>query len=109
MSFSSHIPVVMVVGLQGCRSLFAAAEHSIFREVISSNLRYPDFARSFHLEGVVNVDISTDILGNVSVTESTGTHPDLLDYVTDSLNRLIIRHEEVREKQYRLMLKFIMY
>lgn len=109
MSFSSHIPVVMVVGLQGCRSLFAAAEHSIFREAIISSIRYPDFARSFHLEGVVNVDITTDFLGNVYVTDSTGTHPDLLDYVRESLNRLIIRHEEVSGKQYRLMLKFIMY
>jgi hypothetical protein len=109
MLFSSHIPVVMVVGLQGCRSLFAAAEHSIFREAITSSIRYPDFARSFHLEGVVNVDITTDFFGNVSVTDSTGTHPDLLDYVTDNLARLIIVHEDAREKQYRLMLKFIMY
>ncbi len=99
----------MVVGLQGCRSLFAAGEHSIFREAITNSIRYPDFARSFYLEGVVNVDITTDFQGNVSVTDSTGTHPDLLDYVRRSLSQLIIRHEETREMQYRLMLKFIMY
>lgn len=106
---NNNNPVVMVVGLQGSRSLFAAAEHSLLREEIGRSILYPEFARVFHLEGIVNVDISTDSEGQVSVYNSTGTHPGLLDYVTGKLNSLIVRAEESRQKQFRLMLKFIMY
>jgi len=105
----SLIPVVMVVGLQGSRSMFAAAEHSLLREEIGRNILYPEFARAFHLEGVVNVDISTDTTGKVSVNDSTGTHPGLLEYVTDKLIMMIVRDDESREKRFRLILKFIMY
>jgi hypothetical protein len=102
-------PVVMVVGLQGCRSMFAATEHSHLREEISRNIPYPDFARSFHLEGVVNVDFSTDSEGQISVCDSSASHPGLLDYVKNCLNRMILMADESRERQYKLMLKFIMY
>lgn len=104
-----NIPVVMVVGLQGSRSMFAAAEHSLLREEIGRCILYPEFARTFHLEGVVNVDISTDLSGNISVEESSGTHPGLLEYVIARLNGIIVRAEESHEKQFRLMLKFMMY
>lgn len=99
----------MVVGLQGCRSMFAATEHSHLREEISRNIPYPDFARSFHLEGVVNVDFSTDSEGQISVCDSSASHPGLLDYVKNCLNRMILMADESRERQYKLMLKFIMY
>ena len=106
---NDNIPVVMLVGLDGCRSMFAASEHSYLREEISRNILYPDFARDFHLEGFVNVDISTDSVGRVSVSDSTASHPGLLEYVTSRLNRMIVRAEESRELSFKLMLKFIMY
>lgn len=102
-------PVVMVVGLQGCRSMFAATEHSHLREEISRHIAYPDFARAFHLEGVVNIYIDTDSNGQVSVSGSTGSHQGLLEYVTKSISELVIPVDESRERQYRLMLKFRMY
>lgn len=99
----------MVVGLQGSRSMFAATEHSHLREEISRNIPYPDFARAFHLEGVVNVDFSTDSDGQISVYDSSASHPGLLDYVKNCLNRMILLSDESRERQYKLMLKFILY
>lgn len=99
----------MVVGLQGSRSMFAAAEHKLLREELGRSILYPEFARTFHLEGFVNVDMATDSCGKISVHKSTATHPGLLDYVIEKLNSLIIRADESREKHFNLMLKFIMY
>jgi len=104
-----NIPLVMVVGLQGSRSMFAASEHSLLREEIGRRILYPEFARAFHLEGFVNVDITTDSIGQVSVYDSKGSHPGLLEYVKNVLSSITIRGEESKEKQFRLMLKFMMY
>ena len=102
-------PVVMVVGLQGCRSMFAATEHSHLREEISRHIAYPDFARAFHLEGVVHIDFNAGSDGQVSVSESTGSHQGLLEYVRNRIGELVLPAGESRERQYRLMLKFRMY
>ncbi|MFH1120573.1 MAG: hypothetical protein V1775_12185 [Bacteroidota bacterium] len=102
-------PVVMVVARDGCRSMFAASEHSLLREEISRRITFPDFARDFYLEGVVNVKISTNNLGQVSVYNSTGTHPGLLRYVIECLNRMTLMADDSKERQYMLMLKFILY
>ncbi len=102
-------PVVMVVGLQGCRSMFAATEHSHLREEISRHIAYPDFARAFHLEGVVHIDFNAGSDGQVSVSESTGSHQGLMEYVRNRIGELVLPAGESRERQYRLMLKFRMY
>lgn len=89
--------------------MFAAAEHSYLREEISKGIPFPDFARICHLEGVVNVRISTDCDGQVTVSDSTGSHPGLLGYVTDCLNSMVLRAEDSKSRDYKLMLKFTMY
>lgn len=105
----AYIPVVMVVGLSGCRSMFAADEYSGFRDEISRTISYPEFARKNYLEGIVNVDISTDKSGRVLVFESNATHPGLLEYVINQIKRIVLIGTEFSEKQFRLILKFIMY
>ncbi|MBL7905503.1 MAG: hypothetical protein JNL22_10825 [Bacteroidales bacterium] len=102
-------PVVMVVGLQGCSSMFAATEHSHLREEISRRIAYPDFARAFHLEGVVHIDFNTDSDGQVSVSGSTGSHEGLMEYVRNRIGELVLPAGESGERRYRLMLKFRMY
>jgi hypothetical protein len=104
-----EIPVVMVVARDGSRSMFAAAENSCLREEISRTIPFPEFARNHHLEGVVNVSISTDCDGQVTVSDSTGSHPGLLGYVTDRLNSMVLGAEESKSRHFKLMLKFIMY
>jgi len=103
------LPVVMVVAREGSRSMFAAAEHSYLREEIRKGIPFPDFARISHLEGVVNVRISTDCEGQITVSDSTGSHPGLMGYVTDCLNSMVLRAEDSKSRDYKLMLKFIMY
>ncbi len=106
---NNPVPLVMVIGLNGSRSMFAATEYLQLREEISRNISYPDFARAFHLEGIVNVGISTDNTGQVTVSESNASHEGLLEYVVSRLKKMIILSEEYRERDYKLMLKFKMY
>jgi hypothetical protein len=106
---NNPVPLVMVIGLNGSRSMFAATEYHQLREEISRNISYPDFAKAFHLEGIVNVGISTDNTGQVTVSESNASHEGLLEYVVSHLKKMIIGDEEYREREYKLMLKFKMY
>jgi len=106
---NNPVPLVMVIGLNGNRSMFAANEYHQLREEINRSISYPDFARAFHLEGIVNVEISTDHTGQVTVSESNASHAGLLEYVVTRLRKMIIGDEEYREREYKLMLKFKMY
>lgn len=106
---NNPIPLVMVIGLNGSRSMFAATEYHQLREEISRSISYPDFARAFHLEGIVNVGISTDYKGQVTVSEGNASHAGLLEYVVNCLKKMIILSEEYRGSDYKLMLNFKMY
>ncbi len=106
---NNPIPLVMVIGINGSKSMFAATEYHQLREEISRRISYPDFARAFHLEGIVNVGISTDDNGQVTVSESNASHAGLLEYVVTHLKKMIIGDEEYKGREYKLMLKFKMY
>lgn len=109
MKMNMQIPLVMVVSPEGCRSMFAASEYRSFREEISRTIFYPDFARRSYLEGVVNVELMTDDNGNIVVNETNATHAGLLDYVMGRIHSLMVSDHESMGKQFRLMLKFMMY
>lgn len=106
---NSDLPVVMVVTREGSRSLFASMEYRNLREEISRGIPFPEFARILHLEGIVNVRISTDEEGQVRVSESAGSHPRLLGYVTERLKRMVFVAEEARSSHFRLMFRFNLY
>jgi hypothetical protein len=106
---NGYSPVVMVVGPNGCRSMFGAGENAVLREEIIRNISYPDFALKSYLEGIVNMDLSTNESGQVVISGSNATHPGLLDYVSQRIRKIVLREKNMSERQIRLILKFIMY
>lgn len=106
---NDYSPVVMVVNPKGCRSMFGAGENAVLREEIIRNITYPDFALKFYLEGIVNIDLSTNETGQLIISGSNATHPGLLQYVSQQIRKIVLREKILSEKQIRLILKFIMY
>jgi len=76
-------------------------------DCLQKQVKYPEFARQQHLEGVVALTMLFDRDGNVVITDSFGSDPRLENYVHEQLYRLHLKDCAVQvNKPYNLRFAF---
>lgn len=106
---NNTVPVFLVVSLHGCRSVFNADDQRRLCAAMEQYLPYPDFAKTMHIEGIVNMHFSTDNAGNIAVTRTSGNHPALTEYVRGRISMIGMSGAVLKKCFYRMVVNFRLY
>lgn len=76
-------------------------------DCLQKQVKYPEFARKQHIEGLVALTMLFDSNGNVVITDSFGSDPRLENYVHEQLHKLHLKDCAVQiNKPYNLRFAF---